>query len=70
MDASKDQNKLSRRNFLKGSAVTLAAGGVLTACKPKTVVTEEGAGAVTGTGAAMTATEKIPQAYLNPQDYD
>ncbi|NLG95813.1 MAG: FAD-dependent oxidoreductase [Chloroflexi bacterium] len=73
MTSSEGRNKLNRRTFLKGSVLTtLAAGGVLNAaCSPKTVVTEE---AVTGTGtgnaAAVQEMELIPQAYLNPQDYD
>jgi len=73
MTSSEGRNKLNRRTFLKVSVLTtLAAGGVLNAaCSPKTVVTEE---AVTGTGtgnaAAVQEMELIPQAYLNPQDYD
>jgi 2,4-dienoyl-CoA reductase-like NADH-dependent reductase (Old Yellow Enzyme family)/thioredoxin reductase len=64
------QKKLSRRNFLKGSALTLAAGGVLTACKPKTVLPGEAVENAAGTEGVMVESELIPQAYLNPQDYD
>ncbi len=70
MDSSKGRNKINRRNFLKGSALTLAAGGVLTACKPKTVITEEAAETAAGTNTSSLGGELIPQAYLNPQDYD
>jgi 2,4-dienoyl-CoA reductase-like NADH-dependent reductase (Old Yellow Enzyme family)/thioredoxin reductase/molybdopterin-binding protein len=75
MDSQKDHKKISRRNFLKGSAITLAAGGVLTACKPKIALTEEVAGSAVVENAAVkeapkVESELIPQAYLNPQDYN
>lgn len=71
MSSPQEPNKISRRNFLKGSAVTLAAGGVLTAtgCQPRTSspvdVAESGTAADSVAGSKL-----IPQAYLNPQDYD
>lgn len=70
MDSPKNQNKISRRTFLRGSAITLAAGGVLTACKPQTVVPEEVGETAPGTTTSVVEKELIPQAYLNPQDYD
>ncbi|MCE1252089.1 MAG: FAD-dependent oxidoreductase [Anaerolineae bacterium] len=70
MTSSKDSTRISRRYFLKGSALTLTAGGVLTACKPRTepagVAVEPAAGAEVST----VENGMIPQAYLNPQDYD
>ncbi len=71
MDSLNDRKKISRRSFLKGSAITIAAGGVLTACKPKTVLPEETVVPSTGTSKpVLEDLELIPQAYLNPQDYD
>lgn len=70
MESPKSNNKLSRRNFLKGSAMTLAAGGVLTTCKPQTVAPGEVVENTTGAVAPVAEKELIPQAYLNPQDYD
>jgi 2,4-dienoyl-CoA reductase-like NADH-dependent reductase (Old Yellow Enzyme family)/thioredoxin reductase len=76
MDSSKDPKKVSRRHFLKGSALTLAAGGLLTACQPKTAPTDAvvapaaGTQGSTGTQASTGKSDLIPQAYLNPQDYD
>ncbi|HOW92646.1 MAG TPA: twin-arginine translocation signal domain-containing protein, partial [Anaerolineaceae bacterium] len=79
MDTSKEHNKLSRRNFLKGAAVGTAGLGVigLAGCKPKVVGEETGAatqapvgGTDVSTNAACVEKELIPQAYLNPQDYD
>ncbi len=75
MPTTEDPNKISRRGFLKGSAITIAAGGVLTACQPRTVVPDEvvepaGGANTAGTQAPIAQSELIPQAYLNPQDYD
>ena len=57
------------------TAITIAAGGVLTACQPRTVVPDEvvepaGGANTAGTQAPIAQSELIPQAYLNPQDYD
>lgn len=71
MTSSEKRNKLNRRTFLRGSVLTtLAAGGVLNACSPRTVVSEEPAETVAGNAGTIGETELIPQAYLNPQDYD
>jgi 2,4-dienoyl-CoA reductase-like NADH-dependent reductase (Old Yellow Enzyme family)/thioredoxin reductase len=78
MESSKDPNKISRRHFIKGSALTLATGGILAACQPKIAPaatdasgqTAAGTPAATGAQAPAANTELIPQAYLNPQDYD
>jgi 2,4-dienoyl-CoA reductase-like NADH-dependent reductase (Old Yellow Enzyme family)/thioredoxin reductase len=70
MKPSKDPNKISRRLFLKESALTLAAGGALTACSPRIAPTEATVDNTAGTETVTTGNELIPQAYLNPQDYD
>jgi 2,4-dienoyl-CoA reductase-like NADH-dependent reductase (Old Yellow Enzyme family)/thioredoxin reductase len=83
MDSANDSKKVNRRFFLKGSAYTLAAGGVLSACAPRMAPTEAAAakpaagdaGAAAGTTGTQAQTsapaqDLIPQAYLNPQDYD
>lgn len=67
---SEKHDKINRRGFLKGSAMTLAAGGVLTACSPKIVVSEGAVETTAGNAATGMNTELIPQAYLNPQDYN
>lgn len=73
MEPPKDPNRISRRYFLRDSALTLAAGGVLTACSPKIAPTEAAGQTAAGTeapAAAASQSELIPQTYLNPQDYD
>ncbi|HML39604.1 MAG TPA: FAD-dependent oxidoreductase [Bellilinea sp.] len=70
MKPSKDPNKISRRLFLKETALTLAAGGALTACSPKIAPTEATDANTAGAETATVGGELIPQAYLNPQDYD
>ncbi len=46
-DQEKNLRKISRRDFLKGSAIGLAALGGLAGCKPKNAATEEEASEVT-----------------------
>jgi len=79
MDTANEHNKLSRRNFLKGAAVGTAGLGVigLAGCKPTVVGEETGTatqapvgGSVVSTEAPVAESKLIPQAYLNPQDYD
>lgn len=72
MEAPKNPNKISRRLFLKETALTLAAGGALTACSPRVAPTEATVDTTTGaeTATAGGGSELISQAYLNPQDYD
>jgi hypothetical protein len=77
MDSPKDPKKISRRYFLRGSALTLATGSILAACQPKIAGTDKtaelaaaGTQAPTGAQATTVTSELIPQAYLNPQDYD
>ena len=70
MDSSEDGKKISRRYFLKGSALTLAAGGLLTACKPKIAATDAVVETTEGAQASTVGGDLIPQAYLNPQDYN
>ncbi len=67
---------ISRRNFLKSTLVVGGSGLALglTGCAPK--VADPASTAVVGevaettTAAPLAASELIPQAYLNPQDYD
>ncbi|MEN6580318.1 MAG: FAD-dependent oxidoreductase [Anaerolineaceae bacterium] len=72
-------NKLSRRDFLKSAAVGSAGLGVigLAGCKPTVLGEEPGVPAqpavgenVAGTQAPVVESKLIPQALLNPQDYD
>ena len=72
-------NKLSRRDFLKGAAVGSAGLGVigLAGCKPTVLGEEPGVPTQPAVGETVVSTEApvvesklIPQAYLNPQDYD
>lgn len=74
---SEEEIRLSRRSFLKGAAASaagIAATGMVAGCAPKTVATEaaveSAATAAAGSPAAVAASDLIPQAYLNPQDYD
>ena len=71
---TKETKGISRRNFLKGAATGvagIAATSILAGCAPKVEGTP--AAAAEATAAASTApaaSDLIPQAYLNPQDYD
>ena len=61
---------LSRRQFLTGIGVAgvAAAGAGLAGCAPQQAA--QSGGAASGPGAASGASELIPAATLNPQDYD
>lgn len=71
----KNKVDISRRNFLKSSLVVGGTGLALgmVGCAPKVVGTDVPAAAVEAgeaTSVAPVANDLIPQAYLNPQDYD
>lgn len=76
---SQEKKPISRREFLKGTTVGaagIAATTFLGGCAPKVVGVEDPAPGVSegnvpaaGSG-AVAEREMIPQAYLNPQDYD
>ncbi len=65
---------ISRRDFLKSTLVVGGSGLALglTGCAPKVAdqVADPAANSAAGTQTPIAATELIPQAYLNPQDYD
>ena len=74
---SQEKKPISRREFLKGTTVGaagIAATTFLGGCAPKVVDPEvEGSIGVDAPAAGPSAVaerEMIPQAYLNPQDYD
>lgn len=71
----KNKVDISRRNFLKSSLVVGGTGLALgmVGCAPKVAGTDVPAAVAEAGGAASAspvASELIPQAYLNPQDYD
>lgn len=63
---------ISRRNFLKSSLVVGGTGLALgmAGCAPKVVDPSAPAEAAEAGSITPAASELIPQAYLNPQDYD
>jgi len=74
-----EKKPISRRDFLKGTTVGaagIAATTFLGGCAPKVVGVEDPASAGTEVDSSTAGTssvverELIPQAYLNPQDYD
>jgi 2,4-dienoyl-CoA reductase-like NADH-dependent reductase (Old Yellow Enzyme family)/thioredoxin reductase len=76
---SQEKKSISRREFIKGTTVGaagIAATTFLGGCAPKVVGVDEPASTGSEVGAPSTGTttiverELIPQAYLNPQDYD
>ncbi|HHY40791.1 MAG TPA: twin-arginine translocation signal domain-containing protein, partial [Syntrophaceticus sp.] len=61
---------ISRRTFIKGAVVGtagVAAGGLLAGCGGKEQPSEKNGGATSG---GADEREFIPQAYVNPQDYN
>jgi len=76
---SQEKKPISRREFLKGTTVGaagIAATTFLGGCAPKVVGVEDPAPGGSEAGApvagpnAVAERDLIPQAYLNPQDYD
>lgn len=76
-----ENKKISRRDFLKGASIGVAAvagSTVLSGCKPKDLSTinenaaagADAAGSGAASASAASSNELIPAAYLNPQDYD